>query len=157
MKYFIIIFFVLFSFASKAQVKLLALNELEERIAKGGDTTFVINFWATWCGPCVKELPNFEKLQVVNAKKPLKVILISLDFKSKLNTAVIPFVKKHKLISEVYLMNAPNQQVFIDKVDKNWSGAIPATLIINTNQGIRAFYEKEFSYLELDKTLTALK
>ncbi|RZK34033.1 MAG: TlpA family protein disulfide reductase, partial [Pedobacter sp.] len=114
-----------FSFAN-AQVKLLTLSELDKRIANGKDTTYVINFWATWCGPCVEELPIFERLKKEYYKTPVKVILFSMDFKSKLKSDVIPFVKKHKLKSEVYVINEADQQAFIEKVEKNWSGAIPA-------------------------------
>lgn len=74
---------VFVGYIASAQVKLLTLNELEQRVANGKDTTYVVNFWATWCGPCVEELPYFERLNNENAKNPLKVILMSLDFKSK--------------------------------------------------------------------------
>ena len=150
--------FLVFSFlVTNAQIKLLTLNDLGKRLAKGKDTTYVINFWATWCGPCVEELPHFEKVNKDAAKQPIKVILVSLDFKSKLKTAVIPFVVKNKLSSEVYVINEPDQQLFIEKVDKNWSGAIPATLFVNTHKKLRQFYEKEFSYNELIETLEKLK
>lgn len=157
MKYILTLFLVFTFFIAKSQVKLLTLNELDARVAKGKDTTYVINFWATWCGPCVDELPSFEKINNESIGKPVKVILVSLDFKSKLKTAVIPFVTKNKLKSEVYVINEPDQQAFIEKVDKKWSGAIPATLFINTNKKIRSFYEKEFTYEELNKTLENLK
>ncbi|WAC39756.1 TlpA family protein disulfide reductase [Pedobacter sp. SL55] len=143
---------------ASAQVKLLTLNELEQRVANGKDTTYVVNFWATWCGPCVEELPYFEKLNNENAKKPLKVILMSLDFKSKLKTDVIPFVAKHQIKSEVYVVNETDQQKFIDRVDQNWSGALPATLILNTNKKVRSFHERAFTYEQLTKTIsTAIK
>lgn len=158
MKRLIVIFFLFFVFIeANAQVKLLTLKELDARVAKGKDTTYVVNFWATWCGPCVAELPNFEKLQEDNLKKPLKVLLVSLDFKSKLQSQVIPFVAKNKLKSEVFVINEPDQQAFIEKIDKKWSGAIPATLFLNKGQNKRAFFEKEFTYQDLVKTLGNLK
>ncbi|WP_199141526.1 hypothetical protein [Pedobacter sp. ASV12] len=58
---------------------------------------------------------------------------------------------------QVYVINEPDQQQFIAKVDPKWSGAIPATLFINTKRQIRTFYEKEFTYQELTKTLENLK
>lgn len=142
---------------TKAQVKLLTLSQLEQRVAQGKDTTYVVNFWATWCGPCVEELPNFEKLNAQSQGKPLKVLLVSLDFKSKLQKEVVPFVQKNKIKSEVYVINEPDQQQFIERVDKKWSGALPATLFINSSKQIRSFYEKEFTYQELTKTLENLK
>ncbi len=144
-------------FIAKSQVKLLSLNELETRVAKGKDTTYVINFWATWCGPCVDELPSFEQLQAEFKEKPLKVILISLDFKSKLKNIVIPFVEKNKLKSEVYIINEIDQQSFFKKVDKTWSGAIPATLFINTKKNIKSFYQRPFAaYTDLTNHLSVL-
>ncbi len=135
--------------AASAQVKLITLGQLESRFKSGGDTVYVVNFWATWCAPCVAELPYFERLKTEHPGQPLKVVLVSLDFESKLKTDVIPFVKKNKLTSEVFLASKKKDQEFIDGVDKDWSGAIPATLVVNTKKRLRHFYEKEFTYPEL--------
>jgi len=148
MKYVSILLLVCAINFANAQVKLLTLSELDNRVAKGKDTTYVINFWATWCAPCVAELPSFEKLKKEYFKTPVKVILVSMDFKSKLKSDVIPFVKKHKLKSEVYIINEKDQQAFIEKVDKKWSGAIPATLIATRTR--RLFFEREFTKNELE-------
>lgn len=157
MKYILTIGLFFIGFVVNAQVKLLTLSQLEQRIAKGNDTTYVINFWATWCGPCVEELPHFEKINQKATNKPLKVILMSMDFKSKLNSAVIPFVQKNKIKSEVYVVNEQDQQAFIERVDAKWSGALPATLFVNTKHKVRQFYEKEFTEQELTKTIETLK
>lgn len=145
----------LITYSVNAQVKLLKLDDLDKRIANGKDTTYVINFWATWYSPCVAELPNFEKLRLANLKKPVKVLLVSLDFKSKLQKEVIPFVEQHKINAEVFLLNEPDQQQYIERIDKKWSGAIPATLFVNKKN--RRFYEKEFTETELENTLLNLK
>jgi thiol-disulfide isomerase/thioredoxin len=149
--------FSFLSFGANAQVKLFTLNGLEQRMSKGSDTTYVVNFWATWCGPCVEELPSFEKLQNDNLNNPLKVILLSLDLKSKLSTAVIPFVEKNQLKTEVYVINEKDQQKFIERVDRKWEGAIPATLFYNKEKKIRHFYEKPFeTYEDLVDKLASL-
>jgi thiol-disulfide isomerase/thioredoxin len=142
-------FVALFGKAQTKTVHLLTLQQLQKRVSNP-DTVYVVNFWATWCGPCVKELPNFDKLQQVYKSKPVKVLLVSMDFKSKLNEVKI-FAQSRKLISEVVLADKPNEQEFIDGIDKNWSGALPGTLIVNTKKHFRKFYEKEFTYDELNK------
>jgi len=126
----------------------ITYQQLEKRISNK-DTVYIVNFWATWCGPCVAELPNFDKLQQTYKDKPLKVLLLSMDFKSKLSE-VKSFAAKRKMVSEVRLADKPSEQVFIDQIDKNWSGALPGTMIVNAQKGIRKFYEKEFTYNELN-------
>jgi thiol-disulfide isomerase/thioredoxin len=137
------------SAGASAQVKMLSLLQLQKRVSNP-DTVYVVNFWATWCKPCIEELPYFEKLQADNKTKPLKVLLVSMDFESKL-PAVEAFAKMHKLVSEVYLAQRNSDQELIDDIDKDWSGALPGTLIVNGKKGIRKFHEQEFTYDELNK------
>jgi len=127
----------------------LSVDQLNRRLSNGKDTVYFVNFWATWCAPCIEELPYFEKLTETMKGKPVKVLLVSLDFKSKLETAVRPFVRKLKLDSEVFLLDERSQQDYIDRIDKNWSGAIPATLVVNAGLKSRKFIEKELTYNEL--------
>lgn len=156
-KFLLVCLFFVVSLSLSAQVKLLTLKELDKRIAKGNDTTYVINFWATWCTPCVEELPYFEKLNTEYKNKPVKVILLSFDSKSKLQSRVIPFVKDQKLEAEVYLINEKDQQTYIEKIDKKWSGSLPATLFINNKNKNRLFYSKPFdTYKELTDKLQGL-
>jgi thiol-disulfide isomerase/thioredoxin len=143
----IILLLLLYPAANSQQVSLINIDQLNKRIENGRDTTFVINFWATWCVPCVKELPNFEKLNEAHKSDKLKILLVSVDFISKLNTTVTPFVKNKKIKSEVFLLNETDQQQYIDRIDTSWSGSIPATLFIKN--GKRKFIEKEFTYTQL--------
>ena len=146
--FFYLFLFVVFSVSSYSQnVKLLTIDQLNERIEKGKDSTYVVNFWATWCAPCIKELPHFEKLSAEHKSDKLAVLLVSLDFKSKLNSNVIPFVKRKKQKNEVFLLNEGSPQEFIDQIDPSWSGSIPATLFIKN--GKRKFVESEFTYEQL--------
>ncbi|MBK7939643.1 MAG: redoxin domain-containing protein [Lewinellaceae bacterium] len=113
------------------------------------DTTYVLNFWATWCGPCVEELPSFEKLNRKYAGQNVKVILISTDFKRNVEKGVKPFVQRKKLNSEVMFMDESNPNNYINLVDTSWSGAIPATLIISKHKNGTQFFEKQLTYKEL--------
>jgi len=142
-------------FASGQKVGAITLNNLDKRIANGKDTTYIINFWATWCAPCIKELNSFEKLDKAYKNEKLKVLLISVDFKSKLNNTLTNFVKKQNIKSEVFLLNENNEQEYINRIDTSWSGAIPATLFIKKDH--RKFFEKEFTYDELVKEYQSIK
>lgn len=138
--------------AQRAEVSVIRLFQLEERLLRGGDTTFVVNFWATWCGPCVKELPYFEALDTARAK----VLLVSLDFEDILESKVIPFVRQKQLRSEVMLLNEDDPNVWIPRISPQWSGAIPVTLFVNTGRGQRIFFEGSFEEGELETRLDEL-
>lgn len=110
----------------------------------------IINFWATWCAPCVDELPAFEKLRE-NYKDQVDIILISLDDVEKTHTAVKDFVIKNEIKSSVMVLDDPYAAEWIPMVDKHWDGAIPVTLIKTNNK--KQFYGKDFTYDELEKAL----
>ncbi|MCC3153065.1 TlpA disulfide reductase family protein [Hymenobacter sp. BT770] len=135
------------------QVAVIKFPELQKRLTRPTDTTYVINFWATWCAPCVKELPNFEQLRTTYANKKLKVLLVSLDYASQLDKKIKPFVKQRSLKSEVVILNEPDPNSWLDKVDPKWSGALPFTLIVNNKTKKRVTFEKELSAVELKAAL----
>jgi thiol-disulfide isomerase/thioredoxin len=142
--------------ASQAQnIPIIKQAELYDLLAKQDDTLRVVNFWATWCGPCVQELPHFEKLQRNHHDKPLKVVLVSLDFPSQLQKRVVPFVKKRKLTSTVLLLDGGDPNQWIDRVEPRWSGSIPATLFLY--KGKRLFYEGQLSEADLYKYIQQIK
>jgi thiol-disulfide isomerase/thioredoxin len=138
------------SFKAGSQIRTISVSQLQKRISNT-DTVYVVNFWATWCGSCVKELPNFDRLQRDYKGQPLVVMLISMDSPSRLESAVIPFVNNHQLTTGYYIASRKNDQELINDIDKDWSGALPATLVVNTKKKIRKFYEKDFTYDELNK------
>lgn len=149
--------FLLIIRASFAQeVRVIRYDDLKKMQSIQNDTTYIFNFWATWCKPCVKELPYFDALSKNFEGQKVKVILVSLDFKSQLESRLKPFVKENKINSTVLLLNEPDYNSWIDQIDKTWQGSIPATLIINTHNGIRKFFEQEFTEAELHRTLKKL-
>jgi thiol-disulfide isomerase/thioredoxin len=124
-------------------------NSFKEFLEKDNDTTYVINFWATWCQPCVAELPNFEKIGSEYNGQKLKVLLVSLDFSKSVEKSLIPFIVKRNLKSKVVLLSDPDGNSWIPRVDPNWSGAIPATIIYNKKKNLWKFYERSFTLEEL--------
>lgn len=142
--------------ASKENLKVPIYNfsELEPLLQKKNDTTYVVNFWATWCKPCIKELPYFEKVNKEYADKKVKVVLVSLDFPDILEKQVIPFIEKRGIQSQVVLLDDPDANGWIPKVSPEWSGAIPATIIYNSKN--RKFYEKAFTQSELETEIQSI-
>ncbi|AUC85019.1 thioredoxin [Polaribacter sp. ALD11] len=136
---------------SEISIKTYTYNELKPLLEKNDGKTYVVNFWATWCAPCVKELPAFEKLHKEYASKDVVVLLVSLDFPKQVERKLIPFIIKKNIQSKVVLLDDVNEDIWIKAIDKNWSGAIPATLIYNTNK--RTFYEESFTYETLEVEL----
>lgn len=139
----------------KTTVKAYEWDGLNYYLNQKNDTTYVVNFWATWCVPCVKELPYFEQLGQKYKNDKVKVILVSLDMPKQAESRLLPFIENKKLQSKVILMRDPDQNTWLPKVDPNWSGAIPATVIYN--KGKRKFYEQSFTYEELEKELNNFK
>lgn len=143
--------------AAIKQVEVVQFDWYRKLSSSTQDTLYVINFWATWCVPCVAELPNFEKLNRQNKHKKIKVILVSLDGLKSKDKVLIPFVTQRNIESEVILLNEPNFNAWIDSVDSTWSGALPATLLLNPAKKIHCFVEKELKFTELDSLVNFYK
>ncbi len=126
-------------------------DTFESMLYKEDDYTYIVNFWATWCKPCIEELPYFEKVNAEYKKENVKVVLVSLDMPSMWKSRLEPFVEKKGLQSEVVILDDPKQNTWIPKVAEEWGGGIPATLIYNKDK--RSFYEQGFTYEELTEEL----
>ncbi|MFD2603794.1 redoxin domain-containing protein [Flavobacterium suzhouense] len=136
-------------------VKAYDFDKLEYFLTQKNDTTYVVNFWATWCVPCVEELPHFEKLNEKYKQDKVKVMLVSLDMYKMVESRLLPFIKEKQLKSDVVYLRDPDQNTWLPKVDSTWSGALPATLIYNKDR--RKFYEQQFTYEELEKEVSNFK
>lgn len=147
---------MLFSGAASAQkASVVKFNALQNLIESSDKRIKVINFWATWCAPCIKELPLFEAL---NASQPegVEVTLINLDFADKIDK-VNSFLVRKNMKAKVLLLDEVDYNKWIDKVDKSWSGAMPATLIVNSSTGKRRFVERELAEGDLEKLINEVK
>lgn len=124
---------------------------LKPLINKTDDKIHVVNFWATWCAPCIKELPYFEKINKDYNDKNVEVLLVSLDFPRQYEKKLVPFIKKRNIKSKVVCFDDVDQNRWIPDINEDWSGAIPATIIYKGNK--RKFYEKSFTQEELENEL----
>ena len=136
--------------------KNISVRDLQQVMQQTGNEWRVVNFWATWCAPCVKELPDFEKARTKFEAKGVKFVYVSVDFQKDHFTKVLPFIKRKKLGGAVYHLDADEDDQWIDLIEPNWDGAIPITFIVNTEKKVRLFFPHEMTYAELDKKLTEL-
>jgi thiol-disulfide isomerase/thioredoxin len=153
---FILTFFADNSIYTEKKIEVIKFEQLEKLINEDGEGIKIINFWATWCKPCIKELPLFEALENEMDGVPVKVYLISMDFPEEVDSKVKTFVERRNINSEVKLLDETDFNAFIDKIDSRWSGAIPATLIINDKTKSRVFMEKELHEGELEEQIKLL-
>jgi len=153
-KYFSLIAFGCISLFANAQsgTAILNLAAFENRTQQKNDTLYVVNFWATWCKPCVTELPFFEQAAQAFSQQPVKFILVSQDAKTRA-VQVDEFLKKNNYTSESFILSAGNPNVWIDKIDTKWSGTIPMTLFYKNGNKIY-FHEGDYAtFEELEKII----
>ena len=135
---------------SAISIKLLQLDKL---INQQDDTTYIINFWATWCKPCIHELPYFRNVEANHKEEKIRFIYISLNFKRELDSVLNKFLKMNSFNSVVYLIDEPDYNQWIEKVDIHWQGNIPATLIYNSSKNKRSFFNRELDEKELSSEI----
>jgi thiol-disulfide isomerase/thioredoxin len=142
--------------AAFSQPKVVKLKEVEQILKTASDQIQVVNFWATWCGPCIKEMPLIEN--VGQQRKDVKVTLISMDLDLDSNPEkVFKFVERKAIQSTVLILDEPDPNSWINKIDKSWTGSLPATLVVNTKTGKRAFAGKELKEGELESLIDSVK
>jgi thiol-disulfide isomerase/thioredoxin len=141
----------------RKKVEIVKFEDLQQLINHATDTTLVVHFWATWCRPCVEELPSLEKLSQEYSTQKVRFLMVSMDFPKDLKEKVTPFISKNNIKSDVVLLDEPDYNAWIDEVDKDWSGTIPATLLVNLTMGKRVFFEGQVNmehFLEELKKMT---
>jgi thiol-disulfide isomerase/thioredoxin len=141
------------SYVTEAQtVNIVKFDAVQKILSSKNDTTYVLNFWATWCIPCVKEFPAFQALAAKHHNEKVKVVMVSLDFKKDYGKTLTPYIVKHPIDASVYLLDEPDYNSWINKVDTSWGGEIPVTLIVKGSKGTHDFFAKDFTPASLEES-----
>lgn len=123
------------------EIKKIKMTELVKMIDTSS-TPLIVSFWASWCAPCIKEIPWFEKNVAAYGKK-VKLLLVSIDFADDYPKTIAAFAKKNGYRSEILWLDETNADTFCPQIDKAWDGAIPATLMVNNKTRFRQFFGQQ--------------
>jgi len=150
--FFAIILFLSFSIAFAQNIEKWKMNELQSYIQQEKGV-LVINFWATFCKPCIAEIPDFIKIAEKYKSQQVKLLLVSLDQPANYPKKLASFVKKQKFFTPIVWFDESDANYFCPLVDTSWSGSIPSTLMINSVNGYRRFFEMSLDPVIFEKEL----
>ncbi len=130
-------------------------DQLEPILHQENDTLYMVNFWATWCMPCVQEMPDIVKFADEMEGSKFRLILVSLDDPAQMESRIKPFVSRYKIEGKVIILDDPDANSWIPKVHPDWMGAIPATIFYSS--GYREFHGEMIDYKTLKETIEPKK
>jgi thiol-disulfide isomerase/thioredoxin len=123
--------------------------------AKG--KVLVINFWATWCGPCVAEFPELVALDAKYRDKGMKLVGITADEAEDVQPKVIPFIKKHQVKFDIIRQDTDDPEEMMSQIIKDWNGVIPATFVYDKNGNLAytrlGIIDRDLLVAEIEKAL----
>ncbi|HET9825319.1 MAG TPA: TlpA disulfide reductase family protein [Chitinophagaceae bacterium] len=150
--FFIVTFFLIAAAVGGQEVKSVKVIELAD-VIKQSRTPLIVNFWATFCVPCIQEMPYFQELASEYKSKNVSLIFVSLDLREAYPTKVIQMAKKLNLSYPVVWLNETNADYFCPKIDTSWTGGMPSSLFVNNATGYHKFFEDQLSKEKLDKEI----
>jgi thiol-disulfide isomerase/thioredoxin len=131
-------------------------DELKMIFDSSKGKVMLLNFWATWCKPCVKEFPELVKLYANYKEKGFELVFISLDDLSEVDTKLKPFLVKYGVDFTTYYNKFTKPEELIDIIDKNWSGAIPSTYIYDKEGALKSSILGNKTYEQFEKEIIPL-
>jgi thiol-disulfide isomerase/thioredoxin len=153
MKSVLIIIFLFFTATISAQeIKRIKVTDLEKTI-KESKTPLIVNFWATFCVPCIEEIPYFQELAQQYKSKDVSLVFVSLDLREAYPNKIIAMAKRLNLIFPVAWLDETNADYFCPKIDTSWTGGMPSSLFVNNTTGYHKFYEDQLSREKLEKEI----
>lgn len=148
--------FILIAFVLTAGSQTIAKWNIENVVksySAKNDTVYVVNFWATFCKPCVEEIPDFIKIVEKYKGQKVKLLLVSLDLPSYYPAKIAAFAKKNNYNTNIVWLNGTNADHFCPMIDEKWSGAIPSTIIVNNKTGYKKFWEDQIKPVDFENAL----
>lgn len=147
--------FLLSCTAISQPIPKLKMTDVVAMFNQPNDTVYVVNFWATFCKPCVGEIPHFISITQKYAAQKVKLLLVSLDLKEDYPQKIRAFAQRFHFNTNISWLNETNADIFCPMIDPKWSGAIPATIFVNNKKGYKKFYEDELNAVDFEKALKA--
>lgn len=130
-------------------IQKVKITDLESYITKS-DHPLIINFWATFCVPCVKEIPYFQSTVARYNDQQVELVLVSLDLPDYYPTRISDFAEKRGFTSRIVWLNETDADYFCPKVDARWTGGIPSSLFINNKTHYRRFFDRQLTEPQVD-------
>lgn len=148
----LLLFVIVVGAANAQEIPKWKLDDLKAAI-KNADKPTIFNFWATFCKPCVEEIPYFQQLVKKYDSAGVRLVLVSLDMPEVYPKRLRTFATKNRFTAPITYLDETNADLFCPAVDQQWSGAIPASLFINNKTGYRKFFEDQLSKETLEKEI----
>jgi thiol-disulfide isomerase/thioredoxin len=152
-------FLLITSFGFSQSIKKVKITEVEEYI-KNSDHPIVLNCWATWCAPCVEEIPYFMQTVKQYSDQKVELLLVSCDFANSYPNKILDLIKKKHFEATFFWLNETNADYFCPKIDPRWDGTLPSTLFVNPKTGYRKFFGRPMTDRQIELEvgrLTGLK
>ena len=152
-KYLLTAFLLCSFFANAQSIPSWKITDVVNYYSKKTDSVYVINFWATFCKPCIAEIPYLQRITKQYEDEKVKLLLVSLDLAAYYPARIAKFAKTNNFTANITWLNETDADYFCTIIDKKWSGSIPATLFVNSRSGYKKFFEQELSAAEFELEL----
>ena len=148
-------YFLLATCTQSQEIKKVRIDELDEYITRS-TVPLIVNFWATWCAPCIEEIPYFQETVKKYNGENVKLLMVSLDFENAFPGKIKTFARNKNVASQIFWLDESNADIFCPRIDSAWSGSIPASLFINNKTGYRKFFERQLTPRQVEKEVLLL-